>query len=56
MQDKQPLSTEPYKGVHDYYPADWAKAQAIFDTIRTTLRSYGFEEYQASPLERAELY
>lgn len=56
MQDKQPLSTEPYKGVHDYYPEDWARTSAIFDTVRKTLRSYGFEEYQASPLERAELY
>lgn len=56
MKDKQPLSTEPYKGVHDYYPEDWSRALAIFDTIRTTLRSFGFEEYQASPLERAELY
>lgn len=56
MTDKQPLSTEPYKGVHDYYPDDWATAQAVFDTIRQTLRSYGYEEYQASPLERAELY
>lgn len=30
--------------------------QYIFDTIRTLLRRNGFEEYQASPLERAELY
>lgn len=56
MTDKQPLSTEPYKGVHDYYPEDWSRAQAIFATIRRVLSSYGFEEYQASPLERAELY
>lgn len=56
MSNKQPLSTEPYKGVHDYYPEDWSKALAIFDTIRTTLRKSGFEEYQASVLERAELY
>lgn len=56
MTDKQPLSTEPYKGVHDYYPKDWARVLAISDTIRRTLRTYGFEEYQASPLERAELY
>lgn len=52
----QPLSTDPYKGVHDYYPKDWALVEAVFSTIRTKLRSYGFEEYQASPLERAELY
>lgn len=56
MTDRQPLSTEPYKGVHDYYPEDWAKVQAAFSVIRTKLRAYGFEEYQASPLERAELY
>ncbi len=51
-----PLSTDPYKGVRDFYPADWAKMQYLFDTARTVLRRRGFEEYQASPLERAELY
>lgn len=56
MTDRRPLSTEPYKGVHDYYPEDWAKVQAAFSVIRGKLRAYGFEEYQASPLERAELY
>ncbi|HEY0979265.1 MAG TPA: histidine--tRNA ligase, partial [Candidatus Paceibacterota bacterium] len=56
MKDRQPLSTEPYKGVHDYYPADWAQVQAVFAVIRAKLRAHGFEEYQASPLERAELY
>lgn len=56
MSDKEPLSTEPYKGVRDFYPEDWTRLQAVFDTIRTTLRSYGFEEYNASPMERAELY
>lgn len=56
MTSKEPLSTEPYKGVHDYYPQEWAKVSCIFDTIRGVLKLYGFEEYQASPLERAELY
>ena len=56
MTEKQPLSTEPYKGVRDFYPEDWARMQAVFDTIRKTLQTWGFEEYQASPLERAELY
>lgn len=51
-----PLSTEPYKGVRDFYPADWAKLDYIFGSVRTLLRRNGFEEYQASPLERAELY
>lgn len=52
----EPLSTEPYKGVRDFYPADWAKMSAIFDRIRETLSLWGYEEYNASPLERAELY
>lgn len=56
MTAKEPLGTEPYKGVHDYYPEDWARVSSMFDTLRDTLRSYGFQEYQASPLERAELY
>src|SRR5882724_4484293 len=56
MSDKNALSTEPYKGVRDFYPEDWAMMQAVFDTIRTKLKSYGYEEYQASPLEPAELY
>jgi len=54
MSDK--LSTDPYKGVRDFYPEDWAQLQSVFDTIRRTLKLYGYEEYQASPLEPAELY
>ncbi|HVW71733.1 MAG TPA: histidine--tRNA ligase [Candidatus Paceibacterota bacterium] len=56
MTDRQPLSTEPYKGVRDFYPADWARMQALFNRTREILTSYGYEEYNASPLERAELY
>jgi len=56
MNAREPLSTDPYKGVRDFYPDDWTLLQAVFERARTTLRTYGFEEYQASPLERAELY
>lgn len=52
----EPISTDPYKGVRDFYPADWAKMDALFTTLRSTLRTWGYEEYNASPLERAELY
>ncbi|MDO8566835.1 MAG: histidine--tRNA ligase [bacterium] len=52
----EPLSTDPYKGVRDFYPADWARMQALFSRIRATLALWGYEEYNASPLERAELY
>lgn len=50
------LSTEPYKGVRDFYPEDWARLDAAFTKIRETLRLWGYEEYNASPLEPAELY
>lgn len=50
------LSTDPYKGVRDFYPPDWAKMSALFSKIRETLSREGYEEYAASPLERAELY
>ncbi|MBI2025286.1 histidine--tRNA ligase [Candidatus Kaiserbacteria bacterium] len=52
----EPLSTDPYKGVRDFYPADQAKLDAMFARIRETLGTWGYEEYNASPLERAELY
>jgi len=52
----EPLPTDPYKGVRDFYPADWARMEALFSRIRETLLKWGYEEYNASPLERAELY
>ena len=52
----EPLSTEPYKGVRDFYPEDWSKLSNAFDTISHTLGLWGYEEYNASPLERAEIY
>ena len=52
----EPLSTDSYKGVRDFYPADWARMDAMFARIRDTLTKWGYEEYNASPLERAELY
>ncbi|NNM83806.1 histidine--tRNA ligase [Candidatus Parcubacteria bacterium] len=52
----EPLSTDPYKGVRDFYPSDWDRLEAMFARIRTTLLAWGYEEYGASPLERAELY
>ncbi len=55
-QHQKPLSTAPYKGVRDFYPKDWALMQAIFTNIAKTVKTFGYEEYAASPLERSELY
>jgi histidyl-tRNA synthetase len=56
MSEHEPLSTEAYRGVRDFYPEDYAVREAVFSAIRRTLGLFGYEEYNASPLERAELY
>lgn len=50
------LSTESYKGVRDFFPEDWEIMQYIFTSLRNTLHHFGYQEYNASPLEPAELY
>lgn len=50
------LSTDPYKGVRDFYPEDMAIQRYIFDTWAATAESFGFERYDASVLEPAILY
>lgn len=60
MPEKSPknksLSTEPYKGVRDFYPADQFIQNYIFGVMKKTLESFGYEEYGTSVLEPAELY
>lgn len=56
MSSKPSLTTDSYKGVRDFYPNDWAQLSAAFSKVRKVLSSWGYEEYQASPLERSELY
>lgn len=50
------LSTESYKGVRDFYPADMAIQKRIFGIWRNIVEKYGYEEYSASILEPADLY
>ena len=50
------LSTEPYKGVRDFYPKEAAIQQYIFDTWSKSAKSFGFERYDASLLELSDLY
>ncbi|MBU6426947.1 histidine--tRNA ligase [Patescibacteria group bacterium] len=50
------LSTEPYKGVRDFFPEDMAIQKRIFGVWRNICEKYGYEEYGASVLEPAELY
>lgn len=49
-------STEPYKGVRDFYPEDLAVRKYILGTLGRVAESFGYEEYDASVLEPADLY
>jgi len=50
------LSTDPYKGVRDFYPRDMFLENYITSVMRETAERYGYVEYGASILERTELY
>ncbi len=50
------LSTDPYKGVRDFYPEDMAVQNYIFSIWKKVVEKYGYQEYSASVLEPAELY
>ncbi len=52
----QPISTESYKGVRDFYPEEMFVQNYIFDTMKKVAHRYGYSEYGASLLESAELY
>ncbi|KKW12684.1 MAG: Histidine-tRNA ligase [Parcubacteria group bacterium GW2011_GWA2_49_9] len=54
--ERKRVSTEPYKGVRDFYPEDWAVQNHIWKACRVAVERFGFEEYNASPLEPSELY
>ncbi len=50
------LSTDNYKGVRDFYPEDYKILEYIFGIWESTLLKYGYEQYDASPIEYAEIY
>ena len=50
------LSTQPYKGARDFYPEDKRLQKYIFGKLRSTVESYGYEEYDAPILEPTDLY
>ena len=50
------VSTEPYKGVRDFYPEDQFVQRFIFENMERVCELFGYEEYNASILESAELY
>jgi histidyl-tRNA synthetase len=56
MSKKDKLSTEPYKGVRDFYPEEQAFLNYFIATCKGAVERAGYVEYHASVLEPAELY
>src|SRR6476660_6146708 len=56
MTEMTSLSTNPYKGTRDYYPADKRKQNYMFGVWAKVARSFGYEEYSAPLLEPLEVY
>ncbi len=50
------LSTQPYKGVRDFYPEDMRVQNYIYGVWARVCEQYGYEQYSASVLEYAEIY
>ena len=50
------LSSQPYKGTRDYYPEQKRVQNYIFNTWRTVVESFGYEEYGAPILEPLDIY
>jgi histidyl-tRNA synthetase len=56
MSTVKTLSSQPYKGTRDYYPADKRVQNYIFATWKKVAQSFGYEEYGAPMLEPLEVY
>jgi len=56
MAKRKKISTEPYRGVRDFYPEDMRLLNYLFGKMRETVEGFGYVEYGASILEPAELY
>ncbi len=50
------LSSTPYKGTRDYYPADKRRQNYIFGVWSRMAKRFGYEEYGAPLLEPLEVY
>lgn len=50
------LSTQPYKGARDFYPEDKRLQKYMFNSIRSTVERFGYEEYDAPILEPTDLF
>ena len=50
------FSTEPLRGMDDYYPEDLRELNWIIETIRDVADVYSFEEFESPQLEPIEIF
>jgi histidyl-tRNA synthetase len=50
------ISTENYKGTRDFYPDDMRFREWMFGKMRSLVKLFGYEEYDAPLLESFDLY
>ncbi len=50
------LSTQPLRGMEDYYPPDLRETNWIIDTIRDIADLYSYEEFESPKLEPIEIF
>lgn len=50
------LSTQPYKGTRDFYPADSRLARYLFGAWSKVAERFGYEQYEGPLLELSDLY
>ncbi|MDH5720545.1 MAG: histidine--tRNA ligase [Spirochaetia bacterium] len=50
------LSTKPYKGARDFFPADMRLRDWMFSVAEKTVESFGFEKIDAPLIEPIEIY
>ncbi|PID83341.1 histidine--tRNA ligase [Candidatus Campbellbacteria bacterium] len=56
MTNNKNVSTDAYRGVRDFYPKDWLFQKWLFWKMQEVVESYGYENYNASPLEYSSLF
>lgn len=56
MANRQPLSTESYKGTRDFYPKDMQFRRWMFGKLSETVQRFGYLQYDGPMLESFDLY
>ena len=51
-----PISKKPYKGCRDLFPEQKRSQDYLFEIMKKTAQSFGYEPYDGPMLEEVDLY